>query len=111
MSGIASADVWRQAFSTRGFLSRKVRARLDAAAGARVEIGSPDTQPFKRNFALIVSRVAAQKFGVGNYRIESLSNPARVAVWQGEGVAGVPAGSIMSRKTSRWLRAYTERRL
>jgi hypothetical protein len=102
---------WRQAFATRGLIARKVRARLDAAPDGRVELGSPGSQPFKRNFAILVNRVASNKFGAGNYRLESMKDPPRIAVWEGSSVSGVPVGKSMSRHTSALLLAYMERRL
>lgn len=64
----------------------------------------------RRNFLLVVNGVAASKFGPGNYRVESLNDPSRVAVWASPSMSGVPHGSSMSRKSMARLQAYTERR-
>lgn len=102
-------DMWKRALAVRGLVTRKVRAALPED-GSRVELSSPATQPYRRNFARIVNAEAALKWGAGNYRLQSMNDPPRVAVWKAPSVSGVPCGSSMSRNSMAWLRAYTERK-
>lgn len=104
-------ELWRRAFTIRGLVARKVREAIDAADGERVELPSPRTQPFRRNMVRVVNAQAARKWGAGNYRLQSLSDPPRVAVWPGPSMSGVPAGSTMSRQSLASVREYMERRL
>lgn len=102
---------WRQAFATRGLLTRQIEKQIRAANGDRVVLSAPPHQPHRRMFAQKVNAVAWRVFGPGGYRLESLDDPPRISVWRDASLLGIPRVPGMSRRAVASVRAYFERRL
>lgn len=89
---------WRQALSVRGLVHRLVADALRRNAPGGHEFASPIDQPERRNFYRVVNGAAHAIWGPGNYRVASLDDPPRIAVWREPGQFGVPCGAGMSRR-------------